>query len=69
VFAGVNGDKWFVHYERGGIGHGYYVLLFTVDSHGDAHFVWGGSGSNGAKNLEQLRKMVATGRLSDGENY
>jgi hypothetical protein len=69
VFAGVNADKWFVHYERGGRGHGYYVLVFKVDPHGDAHFVWGGSGPNGAKNLEQLRKMVATGQLSDGENY
>ena len=69
VFAGVKADKWFVHYERGGRGHGYYVLVFKVDPHGDAHFVWGGSGPNGAKNLEQLRKMVATGQLSDGESY
>jgi len=69
VFAGVKDDKWFVHYERGGRGHSYYVLVFKVDPHGDAHFVWGGSGPNGAKNLEQLRKMVATGQLSDGENY
>jgi hypothetical protein len=69
VFAGVKDDKWFVHYERGGRGHCYYVLVLAVDPHGDAHFVWGGSGPNGAKNLEQLRKMVATGQLSDGDNY
>jgi hypothetical protein len=69
VFAGVKDDKWFVHYERGGRGHGYYVLLFKVDPQGDAHFVWGGSGPNRAKNLEQLRKMVTAGQFSDGENY
>lgn len=69
VFAGVKADKWFVHYERGGRGHGYYVLVFKVDQHGDTRFVWGGSGPNGAKNLEQLRNMVDTGNLSDGENY
>jgi hypothetical protein len=28
VFAGVKDDKWFIHYERGGRGHGYYVLVF-----------------------------------------
>jgi hypothetical protein len=72
VFAGVKDDEWFVHYERGGRGRGYYVLVFKIDPHGDAHLVWGGSGPNGAKNLEQLRKMVAAGQLSyisDVENY
>jgi hypothetical protein len=69
VFAGVKDHNWLVHYERGGRGHGYYLLVFKVDPHGDAHFVWGGSGPNGAKNLEQLRKMVAAGQFSDEENY
>jgi len=71
VFAGVKDDNWLVHYERGGRGHGYYLLVFRVDPHGDAHFVWGGSGSNGAKDLEQVRKMVAAGQFSDSDeaNY
>ena len=30
VFAGVKGDKWFVHYERGGRGHTYYVLVLQL---------------------------------------
>jgi hypothetical protein len=68
VFAGVQGDKWFVHYERGGRAHSYYVVAFKSDSHGDAHFVWG-CPITGVKTLEQLRTMVATCQLSDAESY
>lgn len=69
VFAGGSNDKGFIHYERGGRGHGYYLVVFKVDPDGDAHFLWGGSGLNGARNLEQLRKMIADGRFSDKQNY
>jgi hypothetical protein len=69
VFAGATDDRWFIHYERGGRGVGYYVVVFNFTSGGDAHFVWGGAGANRAKNLEQLRKMVAIGQFSDAENY
>lgn len=43
VFAGVRGDEWFVHYELGGIGHSYCVLLFKVDPQNRLQFVWGGA--------------------------
>jgi hypothetical protein len=66
VFAGVRGDEWFVQYEVGGVGHYYCVLLFNVDPKKPL-FVWGGAGINGAKNLDQLRQMVAAGDFSDKE--
>jgi hypothetical protein len=70
VFAGVRGDEWFVHYELGGIGHSYCVVMFTVDHENHVQFVWGGVGSYGAKNLDQLRRMVAGAQLSDEmQNY
>jgi hypothetical protein len=69
VFAGVRGDEWFIHYELGGIGHSYCVLLFKVDAANRVQFVWGGAGSHGAKNLNQLRKMVAAGQFSDEMQY
>src|ERR1035438_143120 len=70
VFAGVRGDEWFVHYELGGIGHSYCVLLFRLDPQNNVQFVWGGVGSHGATNLGQLRKMVAGGQFSDEmQNY
>jgi len=70
VFAGAEADEWFIHYERGGRGHSFSVLVFKVDKQNRVQFVWGGVGTHGAKNLEQLRKMVAAGRFSDEiENY
>ncbi len=69
VFAGVRGNEWFIHYELGGIGHSYCVLLFKVDPANGVQFVWGGTGSHGAKNLDQLRKMVAAGQFSDEMQY
>ena len=59
VFAGAQNDKWFVHYEEGGYVHGYYVVAFKVDSQGDAHFIWGCSGIDGAKTLAGCGKMDA----------
>jgi hypothetical protein len=69
VFAGVRGDDWLVHYELGGIGHSYCVLLFKVDSQNRLQFMWGGAGSHGAKDLDQLRKMVADGEFADEIQY
>jgi hypothetical protein len=69
LFAGMKDGEWFVHYERGGRGHGYYVLVFRLDSPGRAQFVWCGSGANGAKDLGQLRKMVAGGQFSDQDHH
>lgn len=69
VFAGVQDDRWFVHYERGGIAHSYHVIALKVDPHGDAHFVWGCSVADSAKSLEQLRTMVSACQLADAESY
>jgi hypothetical protein len=69
VFAGVQDDMWFVHYEKGGYAHGYYVVTFKVDPHGDAHFMWGCAGIDGAKTLEQLRKLVNGCQSSEAKSY
>lgn len=65
VFAGVQGDMWFLHYERGGLAHSYYVVAFKVDPQGEPRFVWGCATTGAAKTLEELRTMVAACRLSD----
>jgi hypothetical protein len=70
IFAGVRADEWFIHYELGGIGHSYCVLLFKVDTQNRLQFIWGGAGSHDARTLDQLRKMVAAGQFSDEmQNY
>jgi hypothetical protein len=69
VFAGVQDDRWFLHYERGGLAHSYYVVSFRADSHGDARFLWGCGLGESVKTLERLRTMVATCQLADAESY
>ena len=68
LFAGREDNKWFIHYEKGGRLGGHYVLVFTVNQQGTAQFVWGGGGAKGAKDLEQLREMVAAGQFSEREH-
>ena len=49
LFAGISNSKYFIHYETGGIGHSYHVAVFSVDSERKVTFLWGGPGSQGAK--------------------
>ena len=53
VFAGVQDDKWFIHYERDGYAHSYYVAAFKANSHGDALFLWGCGVGKNAKTQSQ----------------
>ena len=69
LFAGISNDKCFIHYEEGGIGHSYHVVVFAVDSQGKVKFLWGGPGTRGAKDLKQLRTMVAAGVFKDDQAY
>ena len=69
MFAGAQDDQWFVHYERGGYAHSYYVAAFKVNPHGDANFEWGCSEVGVAKTVEELRTMVAACRLAKADSY
>jgi hypothetical protein len=58
IFAGVAGDRVFIHYERGGIGLSYVVALFQLKSPDLAVGLW--SGYRGpAKDLEELKRLVS----------
>jgi hypothetical protein len=69
VFAGVQGDQWFLHYERGGRAQSYYVVSFKADPRGEAHFGWGCWLGESAKTLEQLRAMIVSCQLADAGSY
>jgi|HubBroStandDraft_6_1064221.scaffolds.fasta_scaffold77600_2 hypothetical protein len=69
LFAGISNGKYFIHYETGGIAHSYHVAVFSVDSERKVTFVWGGPGGQGAKDLTQLRTMVAAGVYKDDQAY
>ena len=64
IFAGVLGDRCFVHYEQGGIGHSYVVDLFKITSKDTMKPVWRGYCGQRATNLEDLRSWVGDGRCS-----
>jgi len=69
IFGGANGDKWFIHYEHGGIGHSYAVVVFAKTTQGGWEFLWGGVAFQRAKDLDDLRKKIADGRFHDDRRY
>jgi hypothetical protein len=69
IFAGSCGDKWFIHYERGGIGHYYAIVLLSADGGKRSQFLWGGVGFSGAQDLTELRALVAAERFSEKHSY
>jgi len=57
IFAGTSAGKWFLHYERGGYAHSYYVVVFTIDG-SKAKFVWGTTLLKPAASLADLQVNV-----------
>jgi hypothetical protein len=58
IFAGVAGDRAFIHYERGGIFNSYLVALFRLKSQDLATGLW--SGYRGpAKDFEEMKRLVS----------
>jgi hypothetical protein len=39
IFAGASSGKWFVHYEKGGLAHSCYLLVFASQSDGSWRFL------------------------------
>jgi hypothetical protein len=54
ILAGISDTTCFLHYEMGGRGHAYYLVVFTTNSSG-AMFVWGGSVPEPSATITQLR--------------
>ncbi len=58
IFAGIAGDRVFLHYERGGWGHSYLVSLFRLTSPDLAVGLWSGYRGH-AKDFEDVKRMVS----------
>jgi hypothetical protein len=69
IFAGSSPGKWFIHYEQGGFAHSYYLLIFGSQSDGSWRFLWGAASTRPAKDLDELRKMIARGWFMDEGDY
>lgn len=65
IFAGSYKNRWFLHYERGGIGHDYAVMVLNSDPNNSVHFVWGGVSFRPATSLNDLRSAIASGNFAD----
>jgi hypothetical protein len=60
IFAGNSPHNWFLHYEKGGRGLAFYLIVFSINS-GEVRFVWGGSLPEPTPSLMQLRLRVYAG--------
>jgi hypothetical protein len=59
ILAGCSADHCLVYYERGGIAHTWYVVVFQSTKTG-AKFEWGGSAPSGLANLDELKRAVVS---------
>jgi hypothetical protein len=60
IFAGVSGNKCFVHYEQGGLGHYFLVSFFELTSVDRMRPIWRGY-CGPARDLSDLRLQVDRG--------
>jgi hypothetical protein len=64
IFAGVSGDRCFVHFEQGGRGHSYVLALFNVTSKDEMKPIWRGYCRAPAAITEDLRSWFIKGGCS-----
>ena len=69
VIAGNCSGYWFIHYERGGLGHSYAIVFFQPDSKGEMAFAWGGRGFYGASNCAELRNAIASKKFAEDHPF
>jgi hypothetical protein len=69
IWAAVNGNLFVVHYEGGGIGHSYHVLIAKYN-HGDrkAEVVWHGVGEP-LKDYADFLRALKRNKLDDRYSY
>jgi hypothetical protein len=63
IFAGVSGDKCFVHYEQGGFSHMYLLAFFKINSEEALELIWRGY-CGPAANIQDLRSLVRANQCS-----
>ena len=68
IFAGVTHDLCLLHYERGGRGESWDLVLFRL-SGGAARLVWHGWAHRIIPNVAELRKDVRSGSVEDGDKF
>ena len=64
IFAGVAGDRSFVHYEKGRYVHSYILEIFGPTSTGKLGPLYGGYCDAPATNFQDLRSLLIPGGCS-----
>jgi len=67
IWAVTDGDYYVVHYERGGRGHSFHVLVARLED-SKAQLVWHGVG-NHFKDYSAFLNELQTGELDDRRDY
>ena len=67
IWAATDGDYYVVHYERGGPGHSFHVLVAKLKD-GKQSFVWYGVGRH-LKDFRAFLDAVASNKLDDRLDY
>jgi hypothetical protein len=68
ISAGCSADHCLVYYERGGIAHTRYVVLFKSTKTG-AQFEWGGSAPAGLADLDEVKGALLSGEVRGQTKY
>jgi hypothetical protein len=70
ILAGGCGDMFFVHYERGGIAHTNYIVLFRANAKGELVFVGGVRGIRKSASVTELQQALDAAQLTlDPRSY
>ncbi len=68
ILAGCSADHCLVYYERGGIAHTQYIVVFQSTKAG-AKFEWGGSAPSGLATLDELKRAVVSSEVRGKTAY
>ncbi|MGA9463956.1 MAG: hypothetical protein WBV28_14285 [Terracidiphilus sp.] len=69
VYAGACENRWFLEYEKGGIGLSVQVMVLRLEQNSDVHFMWGGSGFRSVASLAALKTAIVSGAFGDADRF
>ena len=69
IWAATNGDYYVVHYESGGIAHGYHVLVAKLQRNEQAPTFWWHAIGKPLKDFSAFSGAIANNKLDDALNY
>lgn len=69
VYAGACENRWFIEYEKGGIGLSVQVMVLRLEQNSDVHFVWGGWSFRSAAPFAALQTAIVTDVFEDADRF